>query len=75
MSDPIEIRSHGAYNVKGIGRVHLIRTDELPPGRKIVMGDTVVLKGTRMRVRGIDLPRTTENVMGLILEDSDADSA
>lgn len=67
--DPIEINSLGAFDIKGVGRVHLIRTGNSPTGRKIVIGSTVLLKGVLMRVRGIDLLCTTEDVIGLILED------
>lgn len=70
--DPVEIHSHGAYDIKGLGRIHIIRTSELPQGRTVSIGDTVILKGVRMRVRGIDLPRTTEDVVGVILEEADA---
>jgi hypothetical protein len=69
-TEPIEIITHGAYDIKGIGRIYLIRTGELPQGRKLRLGDTVLLKGCRMRVTGIDLPRTTEDFVGLILEDA-----
>lgn len=68
-TEPIEINTLGAFDIKGIGRVYLIRTSNIPIGRKIVIGSTVLLKGAIMRVRGIDLPRTTEDVVGLILED------
>jgi len=67
--DPVEIFSNGAFDIRGIGRIHLIRTRDIPKGRKVILGDIVVLKGNRMRVRGIDLPRTTEDFVGLILED------
>lgn len=73
--EPVEIFTHGAFDIKGLGRVHLIHTRDIPKGRKVALGDTVILKGCRMRVRGIDLPRTTEDVVGLILEDIDADHA
>jgi hypothetical protein len=67
--DPVEIITHGSFDLKGIGRIYLIHTRELPAGRKIALGDIVIHKGERQRVRAIDLPRTTEDLVGLVLED------
>jgi hypothetical protein len=66
----IEIRTHGSYDKKALeGRIYIVRPSEFPEGRTIALGDFIIHKGVRRRVRGMDLPRTADNLIGLILED------
>lgn len=69
----VEIHTIGAYDLKGMGRVHIIRTRDLPKGETITMGSIVLLKGERKRIRAVNLPssrdRETMDYVGLFLED------
>jgi hypothetical protein len=73
MTNEVEIHSIGSHDLKGMGRVHIIRTRDLPKGEVIRLGSIVLLKGERKRIRAVDIPSSrdpeTMDYVGLFLED------
>lgn len=68
---PVDIHPIGSYDVKGLGRIYLIRTSDLPEGVSIRLGSLIKLKENVMVVRGINYPGGAIHSAGLILEDYD----
>ena len=64
----IEIKPIGSYDVKSVGRVYLVRTSDLPTDETLKLGCVVILKDSKMRVRGI--MHNSEAYVGLMLEDA-----
>ncbi len=58
---PIKIQSLGAWDIKGMGRVHLVKSEG------IYLGCLVELRGVVRRVKGLDLRKNSQYV-GIILE-------
>ncbi len=58
---PIPVKSLGAWNIKGMGRIHLVKSEG------ISLGCLVEIRGVVRRVKGIDL-RKTPGYVGILLD-------